>query len=423
LVSALLNPAPSDESWVTHQVSTSATAVRTLLSKSGVDLRAAVADQSVLLRQITDAAGSDPWVAQSSSVRIRMALQPPPTPDPPSEGSRAYYDAVLRGTTLALSMIEQLPSANEPIDVTRIEELHELIGRSVFYTAAVHYLQTESHLAILGSYCQRLGEAACRLAQTSLIQTSIAVRAPSRDRYNTADFTTWLKQPLATVLLAVASLLLGALASLIVAVLPFLLGVAKVIAILMSSIGMWMLLWPGRLRDAISWMVMPVAFVALWSILFNLWADVETFLTAIASAVSHADYGSFSAGRIMSIAVSVGYLGLPAIALSILSGNALRALDHAGARLETALLMAWRTRRTAMSFGRRWLANSPLARRWNQRVYRSVGLGTLRSIRRSGPRVSEKGSGGVRARKAGTEMRQESVRAASKKSPRPPDKL
>src|SRR2546426_988907 len=104
-----------------------------------------------------------------------------------------------------------------------------------------------------------------------------------------------------------------------------------------------------------------------------------SLFTAIASVVSHSDYRS--AGRIMSIVISIGYLGLPAIALSILSGNALRALNHAGARLETAMLMAWRTRRTAMSFGRRWLANSPLARRWNQRVYRAVGLGTLRSTR------------------------------------------
>jgi hypothetical protein len=303
---------------------------------------------------------------------------------------------------------------NEAIDVTRIEQLHDLIGRSVFYAAAVRYLQEESRLAILGSYCQRLGETACRLAQVSLIQASVALRAPSPDRYNTASFTSWLKQPLATVLLAVASLLLGALASLVVAVLPFLLGIAKVIAILMSSIGMWMLLWPGRLRDAISWMVLPVAFVAVWSILFNLWADVETFLTAIASIVSHSDYGSFSAGRIMSIAISIGYLGMPAIALSILSGNALGALDHAGARLETALLMAWRTRRTAMSFGRRWLANSPLARRWNQRVYRSIGLGTLRGVRPSAPRARAKGAG--TAGTIRTEAKLESGRAASKKS-------
>jgi hypothetical protein len=200
-------------------------------------------------------------------------------------------------------------------------------------------------------------------------------------------------------------LILGALSSLVVAVLPFLLGVAKAIAILMSSVGLWMMLWPGRLRDAISWMVLPVAFVALWSLLFNLWSDVESYLSAVATIVGESDYGSLSAGRIMSIAISVGYLGLPVLALSILSGHVLRALNHASGHLESALLMAWRTRGTFISFSRRWLANSPLARRWNQRAYRAVGLGTLRSSR-STPRAKRSGPSVAAGPRAPTRKRQ-----------------
>jgi len=387
LVPMLLNPAFVDESWVGAEISRDTASVRTLLASSGFDLASAVADESALLRKITDVAGADPWVASNGSVRIRLALEPPPITDPPPSGSPAYYDAVMRGTELAQSMIAQLPQANEPTDVARVEQLYDLLGSSILYAAGVSYLRDDSRLATLGSHCQRLGEAACRAAQAPLTQTSALLRVPPEDRYNTETFTTWLKQPIATILLTVASLILGALASLIVAVLPFLLGVAKVIAILMSSVGLWMMLWPGRLRDAVSWMVLPVAFVALWSLLFNLWAEVEALLSAIGSVVGHADHGSFSAGRIMSIAISAGYLALPAVALSILSGNALRALNHAGARLETEMLMAWRARRTVVSFGRRWLANSPLARRWNQRAYRAVGLGTLRSARPAAPRA------------------------------------
>jgi hypothetical protein len=421
LLPALLNPAPPDKGWVGSDISSSAAAVRAALSSSGADLTSIISDESTLLRQVTDAAGADPWILGTTSIQIRMALQPPPTVDPPASGSPAYYDAVARGSALAQKMIDQLPQANEHVDVTRIEQLHELLGRSILYVAAINYLREESHIAMFGSYCQRLGTASCQTVQTRLIQTSAALRVPAGDSYNLASFTTWLKQPLATALLSVASLLLGALASLVVAVLPFLLGVAKAIAILISTVGLWMMLWPGRLRDAISWMVLPVAFVALWSLLFNLWAEVEIFLTAIASVVGHSDYGSFSAGRIMSIAVSVGYLGLPAIALSILSGNALRALNHAGARLETALLMAWRTRRTAMSFGRRWLANSPLARRWNQRAYRAVGLGTLRSTRPAAPRPKRQ-PGTAGASSTGRSRKAAGTTQASAKKPRdPPD--
>jgi hypothetical protein len=423
LVPSLLNPAPSDETWVGSDISRAAMAVRAALSSTGSNFVATVSDESALLRQITDAAGADPWTVGTTSVRIRLALEPPPTIDPPAGGSPAYYDAVSRGSGLAQKMIEQMSQANEAVEITRTEQLHDLLGRSILYVAAVRYLREESRLATLGSFCQRVGVAACSAAQTSLVEASASLRVPASDPYNAPTFTTWLKQPLATVLLAVASLLLGALSSLIVAVLPFLLGVAKAIAILTSTVGLWMMLWPGRLRDAISWMVLPVTFVALWSMLFNLWAEVETFLTAIASVVGHSDYGSLSAGRIMSIAISVGYLALPAIALSILSGNALRALNHAGARLETALLMAWRTRRAAMSFGRRWLANSPLARRWNQRVYRSVGLGTLRSTRPAAPRAKRPpGAGGVTA--TGRSKKATRAGSATKNKPTdPPDEF
>jgi len=402
LLSALMNPAPSDERWVDSQTSTRAAAVRAALASSRFDLVSAVADESALLRKITDAANVEAWAADPGAgpVRLQLAIEPPPTPDAPSTGSRGYYDAVARGSALANSLIDELPQGDRVTEVAGIEQLHDLLGRSILYAAGANYLREESRLATLGSYCQRLGDAGCRSAQAPLILASAALRVPSPDRYNAAGFTTLLKQPLATILLTVASLILGALSSLVVAVLPFLLGVAKAIAILMSSVGLWMMLWPGRLRDAISWMVMPVAFVALWSLLFNLWSDVESYLSAVGAIVGASDYGSLSAGRIMSIAISVGYLGLPVLALSILSGHVMRALNHASGHLESALLMAWRTRSTFLSFSRRWLVNSPLARRWNQRAYRAVGLGTLRGARSAPPRAkrpSASVAGGPRA--------------------------
>jgi hypothetical protein len=111
------------------------------------------------------------------------------------------------------------------------------------------------------------------------------------------------------------------------------------------------------------------------------------------------------------------------VALSFLFGNALCALNHAGTRLETALLMAWRTRRTAVSFGRRWLTNSPLARRWNQRVYRAVGLGTLRSTRPSAPRARSSGASATATSSASGRTRRASAASAKapKKATTPPD--
>jgi hypothetical protein len=100
---------------------------------------------------------------------------------------------------------------------------------------------------------------------------------------------------------------------------------------------------------------------------------------SIATAVANSDEGSFSASRLMSIAIALGYMGLPSLALGVVYGESGRALYHASARLETALLMAWHTRGSIVAFGRRWLVNSPMVRRWNQRAYRAVGMGSLRA--------------------------------------------
>jgi len=72
-------------------------------------------------------------------------------------------------------------------------------------------------------------------------------------------------------------------------------------------------------------------------------------------------------------------MGLPSLALGLIYGESGRALYHASARMETALLMAWHTRGSVLAMGKRWFVNSPMARRINQRAYRAIGIGTLRS--------------------------------------------
>jgi len=389
LLPDLLDPAPSLPAWVGADPAARAATLRSELAASGVSLASLYADLAPLAREASDAAGAEAWTlaAGQSGVRLRLASLPPPTVDPPQSGTPDYDDAVMRGTMLSRSMTGLLPQAAQIVQVARLDDLHELLGRSILYAAGAAYLSDDRKLATLGSLCQRQGDSACASSQAALVYASRWLKVSPSDPYNSPGWVTLVKQPLAAVLLTVTSLMLSALSSIVVAVLPFMLGVAKAIAILMSSVGLWMLLWPGRLRDALSWMVVPTAFVALWTVLFNLWADIESCLGAIAAVVGHSDQGSLSAGRIMSIAISLGYLALPAIALRILSGSAWRTLTHASGHLESALLMAWRTRHTMLAFGRRWLANSPMARRWNQRVYRAVGLGSLRAARAPGPRT------------------------------------
>ena len=380
LMNEFLNPTPVAAQFVGTETAARAAAVRNLLASSGLDFPAAVAMQAPMINQMTQNADAASWsIVDDAPPVVSFAQRAPGFPSSPRFAvPPAFDDAMQRADALAAQLRDQLPQATTAGPVASYDQYYDLLGRSILFSAGVSLSRDPAARAALGSLCQRSGVATCASAMAPLVEASSKLHVPDADRYNTVSWTTWLQQPLTTTLLTITSLLMGALSTLVVSVLPFALGVAKAMAILISTIGVWVLLWPGRGRVALSWMVGPIAFVSLWTILFNIWADIEPGLAQIAAAVGHAEHGSFSAMRAMSIAIALGYLGLPSLALGIVYGESGRALYHASARLETALMMAWHTRGSIAAFSRRWIVNSPLARRWNQRIYRKIGLGPLR---------------------------------------------
>ena len=424
LLPALLAPAPDAPQLIGAHAAAQAQAVQAALAAAGIDLGTLLRAQAPLINQITGDAGAQAWTipaAPGNPAQIAFSLRSAGAiPGLPwrLDNAPAYDDAIRHADALAATLRAQLPQADSAAPVSRIEDLYDRIGRSVFYDAAAGIAADGRAKAAIGSLCQRTSDANCALAMAPLLETAARLRMPAGDRYTTSSRTTWLEQPITTVLLTIASVMLGTLATLVVSVLPFTLGVAKTIAILVSTIGCWMLLWPGRARVAVAWMVGPISFVSLWSVLFDLWADIEPALSQIGSLVGGAPHGSWSAGRAMSIAISLGYMGLPTLALGIVYGEG-RALYHASARMETALMTAWHARAAIISFSRHWIVNSPLGRRWNQRVYRAVGLGPL-AASRGGARTSPKASPPkTTARKPGSKTTGAARTPRPRKSPDP----
>jgi len=389
---ALLNPTPIAAQFVGSAAAARAGMVVAMLSSGNFSLARMVMAQSALVNQIAQDAGAQGWevgTGGEDSVSIALTEAGGADPAPRSATSEpAYDDAMQRGDSLLNELRLQLANTGASVPVRSLGQLYDLLGRSILASAGQHLFRDAAARATFGSLCQRSGDAACRRAMSPLIDASTKLRVVDSDRYNSSSWTTWLRQPIATTLLTVTSLMLATLSSLVVSVLPFALGVAKSMAILISVIGTWLLLWPGRARIALSWMVGPISFVSLWSVLFNIWSDLEPGLMQIATAVSDSDEGSYSARRLMSIAISLGYMGLPSISLGVVYGESGRALYHASARLETALLMAWHTRGSIAAFSRRWIVNSPMVRRWNQRAYSAMGMGALRSSARKSGNVS-----------------------------------
>lgn len=388
LMQLLMQPTVGDARFVDASTVARVQRLQTELASTSANLAALVNLEDASLRRITDVAGADPWQvadadASTVSIRFSRALAGSDPTDGGSAAQGAYAEALQRGTKLATDMIALLPDADQARDVGSFGDLYGRLAGATLAVAGSGYLGASNRLAVLGSLCQRAGDDACRAAQAPLPQTAGYLKVPERDAYNAPTATTWIKESIATGLLAVASALTGSLASLVVAVLPFMLGIAKAIAIVLSVIGVWMLLWPGRMMTALAWIIGPIAFVSLWSILFGIWAGVEGFLSSLASVVGSSDHGSWSAGRIMSIALSLGYLGLPTLALHILFGTAHAALAHGGRQLETAMQLGIRHTPAILTTGRRWLWRSPLAQRINRKIYSKVGLGVLAARRRT----------------------------------------
>jgi len=383
LGATLLNPTPTAVEFVGANAAARAQAVEAMLNAGNFSLGRMVIAQSAMLNQIANDAGAQGWAGGASGdAPVSLLLTQAGVADSArrlATKDPAYDDAMQRGDKLLSALQGQLPQAGTAVSITSVGQLYDLLGRSVLFTAGRRLSHDTAARLTLGGLCQQAGDYACSSAMAPLVEASTKLRVVDADRYNSSSWTTLLRQPITTALLTLTSMMLATLSSLVVSVLPFALGVAKSMAILISVIGTWMLLWPGRARIALSWMVGPISFVSLWSVLFNIWSDIEPALTQIAIAVSDSDSGSFSARRLMSIAISLGYMGLPSLALGVVYGESGRALYHASARLENALLMAWHTRGSIAAFGRRWIVNSPMVRRWNQRAYRAIGMGSLRS--------------------------------------------
>ena len=386
LMATLLNPTPAAARFVGAQAAGRAVAMRSLLNQYRIDLPGTLVLQAPMLNQIARDAGATPWIAAAdggASSDVRLSQRRAATQSPPGTGS-AYDDALARGDAVGAELRAQLPQADGATKVHSADELYDLLGRSVLYNAGVSIAGDPALRATIGSLCQRTSDADCRSALAPLIEASAKLHVSESDRYNTNSWTTVVRQPIASVLLTITAVLLLALSNLVLSVLPFALGIAKAMAIVISLIGTWLLLWPGRARIALTWMLAPISFVSLWSVFFNIWSDIEPALAQVASLVSSSDHGSWSARDAMWIAISLGYMGLPSLALGVVYGESGRALYHASARIETALMTAWHTRGSIAAFGRRWLVNSPLGRRWNQRLYRAIGLGPLYASRAAG---------------------------------------
>ena len=118
-----------------------ARAIRQMLAGSGISLPAVVQDQSALLNQIASDAGAVPWTGDEAGkaigIRLVQFTGAPPPRSAAVAAAPAYDDALKHADAVAAELHGQLPDADARGSVTiqRVDELYDLLGRSILYRA------------------------------------------------------------------------------------------------------------------------------------------------------------------------------------------------------------------------------------------------------------------------------------------------
>jgi hypothetical protein len=130
----------------------------------------------------------------------------------------------------------------------------------------------------------------------------------------------------------VVSLFVKLFAQLIAALTPYALAVSRGLAVIVSIAGICLLLVPGRTRDALAWMVGPMAWTHLWSLLFIVWYPLETLATDALAALPLGETasGALSSQAVMRFVFAAGYGSLPFLAWKLAFGGLARSMPRMG---------------------------------------------------------------------------------------------
>ena len=130
----------------------------------------------------------------------------------------------------------------------------------------------------------------------------------------------------------VVSLFVKLFAQLVAALTPYALAVSRGLAVIMSIAGIYLLLVPGRTRDAMAWMVGPMVWVHLWAILFFIWYPLETVATDALAAlpIGEPADAALSSQAVMRFVFAAGYASLPFLAWKLTFGGLARSMPKMG---------------------------------------------------------------------------------------------
>lgn len=341
LMGEFMNPIPNVPDFV-GSVSARSEQVQALLAKTSVplgDMHCTLASliDSVAASHRANAWSSGTGTCISPDIKLNFAATELPTASPSLYTKEASRLAYSKGLDLVRRMMAVGGNATEAQSVGSFAQLYDKLGRSVLYVAGNRYANDVDKLIILGTKCDKISERSCAIAQSGIFQAAKGI-GPSQSYKNTdgkpglweqigkglADFG-------AFGLTSIFRLVMWLLSVLVKSFMPYGMGMAVIVSMLMSVIGIYMMLIPKRFNVAVEWLLGPIAWASTWVALFGIWIEVDAWMTKIVDFISSAlSNDAMMARNACSIVVSLGYLALPFFAWNIIFGSAAKALAKAG---------------------------------------------------------------------------------------------
>lgn len=235
------------------------------------------------------------------------------------------------------------------LDATRFSrwgDAYRAVAAGSLVSAATQLGSDPAWRRLFGAQCLARGELRCQTvlagAGEAMVHAIDPDRvAPGNEGGLLARATRWATArepgtgPLAFPAAAVAtvvSLFIKLFAQMIAALTPWALAVSRGLAAVVSVAGIYLLLVPGRARDALAWMIGPMIWAHLWATFFLVWYPIEGIamdaLAAVPLVAPMTD--ALSAQAVMRFVLASGYAALPFLAWKVTFGGLARAMPRMG---------------------------------------------------------------------------------------------
>lgn len=336
LLSTFMVPVPTSRDFV-GAAGDRATKVRDILAGSKVGVADMLCTLQSYIESTAGRMGGTMWTSENGTcidpnIRLRVASAPKSASSMPTIFSRPPQAAWDQGRALIAAMISASAVDSNVQTVATLGQLYEKIGQATLYVAASNYAADSDKVVVLGTACDKMATTnepnACAILQSGLVSAAGGLSSSAGPLVQPAAQGFWdsvtggMAFALGWVTTSIFRILIALLSAMTVTVIPYAIGIGITCSLLLSAIGPYVLLWPRRFTTAVEWMIGPVLFVCLWGMLHNIWTEIDTWIMLLVGQIGAVISEDRMMGKnVAGIICSLGYLGMPFLAYTILFGR------------------------------------------------------------------------------------------------------